>query len=196
MTRLAEYMPRLPARSLRADIAIEYGQRAQGTLRVFRTARADGDGPGATANRAGKCGIALPPDDRRRQAGEYQTSPGPRQGLVSAYCRATNRRLPALRHRAVRKRARLGVPVSLQHRHPTPAGAGPGHAGVQLAGGELLSADRYVLAWAAARALLAPRWGWICRCTPVRLFAHVPLLGPPMRRCPTPHGPEPTRNWR
>ncbi|HQD14353.1 MAG TPA: D-amino acid dehydrogenase [Ottowia sp.] len=162
MTRLAEYS-RDCLRQLRADTGIEYEQRTQGTLQVFRTAAQMEAAKRDTAVLQ-ECGVPYRLMTDAAELAEYEPALVHAQGLVGGLqlpgdetgdCQRFTTEL-ADRARALGVRFRFGVQVAeLEQRNGQ-------ISAVRLAGelgapGETLTADRYVLALGSySRALLAP----------------------------------------
>ena len=181
MMRVAEYS-RDCLRQLRADTGIEYEQRAGGTLQLFRT-QAQLDAAARDIAVLQECGVPYELLDR---AGVVRAEPGlaqARERLVGGL------RLPNDEtgdcHRftvALAERAReLGVRFRFGAAIEAIRSEGAQVTGVQLAGphGELLQADRYVLALGSySRALLAPL-GLDLPVYPVKGYSlTLPLLDP------------------
>ena len=159
MTRLAEYS-RDCLRNLRADTGIEYEQRTLGTLQVFRTAKQMQAAQRDTAVLQ-ECGVPYRLMTDASALTEYEPALAHAKGLVGGLqlpgdetgdCQRFTTEL-ADKARALGVQFRFGVEVAeLQQR-------GGQISGVKLAGeaGEVLTADRYVLALGSySRALLGP----------------------------------------
>ena len=179
MTRLAEYS-RDCLRQLRADTGIEYEQRSLGTLQVFRTAAQLQAARRDTAVLQ-ECGVPYRLMTDVAELAEYEPALARARGLVGGLqlpgdetgdCRRFTTAL-AEQARALGVRFRLGVQIA----ELLPRGGQIG--GVRLASGEVLSADRYVLALGScSRALLAPL-GLDLPVYPVKGYSlTVPLLDP------------------
>ncbi|MBN8557705.1 MAG: D-amino acid dehydrogenase [Proteobacteria bacterium] len=184
MTRLAEYS-RDCLRQLRQDTGIEYEQRTQGTLQVFRTAAQMEAAKRDTAVLQ-ECGVPYRLMTDAAELAEYEPALAHAQGLVGGLqlpgdetgdCQRFTTEL-ADRARALGVRFRFGVQIeALEQR-------GGQISAVRLAGengapGETLTADRYVLALGSySRALLAPL-GLDLPVYPVKGYSlTVPLLDP------------------
>ncbi len=162
MTRLAEYS-RDCLRQLRQDTGIEYEQRTLGTLQVFRTA-AQLEAARRDTAVLDECGVPYRLMTDAGALAEIEPALAQARGLVGGLhlpgdetgdCQRFTTRLAELA-RALGVRFRFGTRIAgLQT-------SGERITGVQLAGehgtdGELLSADRYVLALGSwSRDLLAP----------------------------------------
>ncbi len=181
MMRVAEYS-RDCLRQLRADTGIEYEQRTGGTLQLFRT-QAQLDAAARDIAVLQECGVPYELLDRD---GVVRAEPGLAQARERL---AGGLRLPNDEtgdcHRftvALAERAReLGVRFRFGAAIESIRSEGGQIKGVQLAGpdGELLHADRYVLALGSySRALLAPL-GLDLPLYPVKGYSlTLPLLDP------------------
>lgn len=157
MTRLAEYS-RDCLRQLRADTGIEYEQRTLGTLQVFRTAAQL-----AAARRdttvLEECGVPYRLMTDPAELAEYEPALAHAQGLVGALHLPGDETGDCQRFTtALAERARqLGVQFRFDTEIERLQTRGQTISAVELAGGETLTADRYVLALGSySRALLAP----------------------------------------
>jgi len=179
MTRLAEYS-RDCLRQLRADTGIEYEQRSLGTLQVFRTAAQLQAARRDTAVLQ-ECGVPYRLMTDVAELAEYEPALARARGLVGGLqlpgdetgdCQRFTTAL-AEQARALGVRFRMGAEIA----ELLPRGGQIG--GVRLASGEVLSADRYVLALGSySRALLGPL-GLELPVYPVKGYSlTVPLLDP------------------
>mgnify|MGYP003797395045 CR=1 FL=1 len=157
MTRLAEYS-RDCLRQLRQDTGIEYEQRTQGTLQVFRTA-AQMEAARRDTAVLEECGVPYRLMTDAGELAEYEPALARAQGLVGALHLPGDETGDCQRFTTelAEKARRLGVQFRFNTDIQRLQTQGQAITGVQLAGGELLSADRYVLALGSySRALLAP----------------------------------------
>ena len=179
MTRLAEYS-RDCLRQLRADTGIEYEQRTQGTLQVFRTA-AQMEAARRDTAVLEECGVPYRLMTDAGELAEYEPALARAQGLVGALHLPGDETGDCQRFTTelAEKARRLGVQFRFNTDIQRLQTQGQAITGVQLAGGELLSADRYVLALGSySRALLAPL-GLDLPVYPVKGYSlTVPLLDP------------------
>ena len=179
MTRLAEYS-RDCLRQLRQDTGIEYEQRTQGTLQVFRTA-AQMEAARRDTAVLEECGVPYRLMTDAGELAEYEPALARAQGLVGALHLPGDETGDCQRFTTelAEKARRLGVQFRFNTDIQRLQTQGQAITGVQLAGGELLSADRYVLALGSySRALLAPL-GLDLPVYPVKGYSlTVPLLDP------------------
>lgn len=179
MTRLAEYS-RDCLRQLRQDTGIEYEQRTQGTLQVFRTA-AQMEAARRDTAVLEECGVPYRLMTDAGELAEYEPALARAQGLVGALHLPGDETGDCQRFTTelAEKARRLGVQFLFNTDIQRLQTQGQAITGVQLAGGELLSADRYVLALGSySRALLAPL-GLDLPVYPVKGYSlTVPLLDP------------------
>ncbi len=179
MTRLAEYS-RDCLRQLRQDTGIEYEQRTQGTLQVFRTA-AQMEAARRDTAVLEECGVHYRLMTDAGELAEYEPALARAQGLVGALHLPGDETGDCQRFTTelAEKARRLGVQFRFNTDIQRLQTQGQAITGVQLAGGELLSADRYVLALGSySRALLAPL-GLDLPVYPVKGYSlTVPLLDP------------------
>ena len=179
MTRLAEYS-RDCLRQLRQDTGIEYEQRTQGTLQVFRTA-AQMEAARRDIAVLEECGVPYRLMTDAGELAEYEPALARAQGLVGALHLPGDETGDCQRFTTelAEKARRLGVQFRFNTDIQRLQTQGQAITGVQLAGGELLSADRYVLALGSySRALLAPL-GLDLPVYPVKGYSlTVPLLDP------------------
>ena len=179
MTRLAEYS-RDCLRQLRQDTGIEYEQRTQGTLQVFRTA-AQMEAARRDTAVLEECGVPYRLMTDAGELAEYEPALARAQGLVGALHLPGDETGDCQRFTTelAEKARRLGVQFRFNTDIQRLQTQGQAITGVQLAGGELLSADRYVLALGSySRALLAPL-GLDLPVYPVKGYSRtVPLLAP------------------
>ena len=179
MTRLAEYS-RDCLRQLRQDTGIEYKQRTQGTLQVFRTA-AQMEAARRDTAVLEECGVPYRLMTDAGELAEYEPALARAQGLVGALHLPGDETGDCQRFTTelAEKARRLGVQFRFNTDIQRLQTQGQAITGVQLAGGELLSADRYVLALGSySRALLAPL-GLDLPVYPVKGYSlTVPLLDP------------------
>ena len=179
MTRLAEYS-RDCLRQLRQDTGIEYEQRTQGTLQVFRTA-AQMEAARRDTAVLDECGVPYRLMTDAGELAEYEPALARAQGLVGALHLPGDETGDCQRFTTelAEKARRLGVQFRFNTDIQRLQTQGQAITGVQLAGGELLSADRYVLALGSySRALLAPL-GLDLPVYPVKGYSlTVPLLDP------------------
>ena len=179
MTRLAEYS-RDCLRQLRPDTGIEYEQRTQGTLQVFRTA-AQMEAARRDTAVLEECGVPYRLMTDAGELAEYEPALARAQGLVGALHLPGDETGDCQRFTTelAEKARRLGVQFRFNTDIQRLQTQGQAITGVQLAGGELLSADRYVLALGSySRALLAPL-GLDLPVYPVKGYSlTVPLLDP------------------
>ena len=179
MTRLAEYS-RDCLRQLRQDTGIEYEQRTQGTLQVFRTA-AQMEAARRDTAVLEECGVPYRLMTDAGELAEYELALARAQGLVGALHLPGDETGDCQRFTTelAEKARRLGVQFRFNTDIQRLQTQGQAITGVQLAGGELLSADRYVLALGSySRALLAPL-GLDLPVYPVKGYSlTVPLLDP------------------
>jgi len=179
MTRLAEYS-RDCLRQLRQDTGIEYEQRTQGTLQVFRTA-AQMEAARRDTAVLEECGVPYRLMTDAGELAEYEPALARAQGLVGALHLPGDETGDCQRFTTelAEKARRLGVQFRFNTDIQRLQTQGQAITGVQLAGGELLSADSYVLALGSySRALLAPL-GLDLPVYPVKGYSlTVPLLDP------------------
>ena len=179
MTRLAEYS-RDCLRQLRQDTGIEYEQRTQGTLQVFRTA-AQMEAARRDTAVLEECGVPYRLMTDAGELAEYEPALARAQGLVGALHLPGDETGDCQRFTTelAEKARRLGVQFRFNTDIQRLQTQGQAITGVQLAGGELLSADRYVLALGSySRALLVPL-GLDLPVYPVKGYSlTVPLLDP------------------
>ena len=179
MTRLAEYS-RDCLRGLRAETGIEYEQRTLGTLQVFRTATQMQAAQRDTAV-LDECGVPYRLMQDASALTEYEPALAHAQGLIGGLHLPGDETGDCQRFTTelAEKARRLGVQFRFNTDIQRLQTQGQAITGVQLAGGELLSADRYVLALGSySRALLAPL-GLDLPVYPVKGYSlTVPLLDP------------------
>ena len=179
MTRLAEYS-RDCLRQLRQDTGIEYEQRTQGTLQVFRTA-AQMEAARRDTAVLEECGVPYRLMTDAGELTEYEPALAHAQGLIGGLHLPGDETGDCQRFTTelAEKARRLGVQFRFNTDIQRLQTQGQAITGVQLAGGELLSADRYVLALGSySRALLAPL-GLDLPVYPVKGYSlTVPLLDP------------------
>ena len=178
MTRVAEYS-RDCLRQLRADTGIQYDQRTLGTLQVLRTAK-QLQAVQSDIAVLRECEVPfreLHADELPEIEPALAHAPGLVGGLhlpgdETGDCQRFTTEL-------AEKARRLGVQFRFNTDIQRLQTQGQAITGVQLAGGELLSADRYVLALGSySRALLAPL-GLDLPVYPVKGYSlTVPLLDP------------------